>query len=709
MYRCKERRASLPVLYCLLIFGVTSSRAADRVLVNIDGQFDVAAVEARDAEVSLLDRDGRSALRIATGHKDTWPGVTLKAPSGAWNLATFTHVAFDVANAGPHDVQVSGRVDSPDVEGERAWVQESIRLAPGDKGILRVALKRRLPERLGQKLFGMRGYPGGFDNQKGIDPGQVDRLLVFVGRPAKNHVLEIKSVRAIGSVDPPKWPAMGPDEFFPMIDKYGQFNHKDWPGKTRGDEDLERRIDEERKDLAAHSGPGGWNRYGGWATGPPLKATGHFRVDRYRGKWWLVDPEGSLFWSHGIDCVRSSNGYTPITDREFYFAELPPKDSPFGPFHGKSSWAPHGYYQDKGVYSTFNLTGANLLRKYGPDWKGRFADLCHRRLRSWGLNTIGNWSDPDIYLLRKTPYVATINSGRKPIAGSSGYWGKFPDPFDPDFAETLRRNMDNQEGKAADDPWCVGFFVDNELSWGDEFSLGLATLGSPPEQAAKQAFVHDLKAKYRAVTKLNEAWGTNHASWDAILETTEPPDKEKARDDLTAFYTRIAEQYFRVCREAVKAVAPKTLYLGCRFAWVNDRAVLAAAKYCDVISFNRYRDSVADFTLPEGVDKPAIIGEFHFGALDRGMFHTGLRPVASQEDRANAYRSYVEGALGNRYLVGTHWFQFGDQATTGRGDGENYQIGFLDICDTPYPETVSASRRVGSAMYRIRLEAAAPK
>ena len=25
--------------------------------------------------------------------------------------------------------------------------------------------------------------------------------------------------------------------------------------------------------------------------------------------------------------------------------------------------------------------------------------------------------------------------------------------------------------------------------------------------------------------------------------------------------------------------------------------------------------------------------------------------------------------------------------------GENYQIGFVDICDTPYPETIAASRR----------------
>ena len=123
-----------------------------------------------------------------------------------------------------------------------------------------------------------------------------------------------------------------------------------------------------------------------------------------------------------------------------------------------------------------------------------------------------------------------------------------------------------------------------------------------------------------------------------------------------------------------------------------------------MIGYNLYRDSVADFRLPEGVDKPVIIGEFHFGALDRGMFHTGLRPTASQQARAEAYRDYVTGALENPASSARHWFQYGDQATTGRGDGENYQIGLVDICDRPYPETIAAVREVGNSMYRLRLE-----
>jgi hypothetical protein len=302
----------------------------------------------------------------------------------------------------------------------------------------------------------------------------------------------------------------------------------------------------------------------------------------------------------------------------------------------------------------------------------------------------------------KTPYVITVSGRGRQIEGSEGYWGKFPDPFDPSLERALAKALQARQ-EVIGDPWCLGYFVGNELSWGDELSLAEATLASPADQPAKAEFVGDLKAKYGAVGKLNEAWGSGHASWEDLLEATERPAGEKAREDLAAFYTRIAEAYFRVCRDAVQAADPRGLYLGCRFAWVNDRAIRAAAKYCDVVSFNRYRKTVADLQLPEGVDKPVVIGEFHFGALDRGMLHTGLQPVADQQARAAAYRDYVQGALENPWIVGTHWFQYGDQATTGRGDGENYQIGFLDICDTPYTETIRASRDVGYGMYRLRL------
>ena len=71
------------------------------------------------------------------------------------------------------------------------------------------------------------------------------------------------------------------------------------------------RREPEAKDLAEHPGPEDWDQYGGSLNGPQLKATGFFRTEKVNGKWWLVDPDGQLFFSHGMDCVRPQDS-TPI-------------------------------------------------------------------------------------------------------------------------------------------------------------------------------------------------------------------------------------------------------------------------------------------------------------------------------------------------------------------------------------------------------------
>jgi len=587
-------------------------------------------------------------------------------------------------------------VDNPGADGVKNCVTGNVEVGPGENATLNVRIfpsRWRLSKPL--KLIGMRGYP---THSGKIDTANVTQLVIFVNRPEKDYVFEISNIRASGTVE-----SVEVENFIPFIDEFGQYMHKDWPGKTHSEQELIASERIERKDLASHPGPEHRNKYGGWSIGPERRATGSFRVEKYLGKWWLVDPEGCLFWSHGIDCVHSSTS-TPITDREEYFSSLPKSNSRYAAFYGTASWAPHGYLKDRGPYKTYDLFRANLLRKYGRDWQNVFDAITQERLRSWGFNTIGNWSDEGIYLMRKTPYVCTVNSNSRKLEGSDGYWGKFFDVFDPEFEKSVRAAFEKEKGRTAEDPWCIGYFVHNELSWGDDISLAVATLISPAEQPAKRAFLKDLQDKYTYVANLNRVWGTAYSSWDAFLMSREAPDKDRARVDLQDFYQRTAERYFRTIRSAMTSVAPLKLYLGCRFAWANDIATNAASKYCDVVSFNKYTYSVEDFRPTMEVERPIIIGEFHFGALDRGMFHTGLRSTANQKDRAEKYKEYVRGALRNPYIVGTHWFQYKDQATTGRGDGENYQIGFLDVCDRPYPEIVEAAREVGYSLYEYRLK-----
>jgi hypothetical protein len=663
------------------------------VLFDFGPGFDAGSIATSDAKATVTPA---GALRIELGHKEPWPGVTLKAPRGKWDLSAYEYVSLDVTNRSNQRLTVSCRVDNPGADGTNHCVTDQVSLDPGASQTLTVRVFP-VPWKLDEPLvlIGMRGNPV---HAGKLDTAHVTQLIVFTTRPAQDHVIEIDNIRAGGQVQ-----VLDASSFLPFIDEFGQYIHKEWPNKIHSVAALLLQNQKEQEDLETHTRPQGWNKYGGWTDGPRLKATGYFRVQKHKGKWWIVDPTGRLFWSHGIDCVHIANP-TPITDRQRYFRDLPGQDSPPAKFYGQGSWAPHGYYSTHTPYKTYDFSLANLLRKHGEEFENAFADVTHQRLESWGVNTIANWSDERVYLLRLTPYVGTIHFEARTLEGSEGYWGKFYDVFDASFQENLRAKLESERGKSAGDPWCLGYFVHNELSWGDDTSLATAALASGADQPAKIAFVNDLEARYETIENLNQVWGTAYASWTAMLESRQTPDKVKAREDLQEFYTKTAETYFSTIRKELKRVAPNQLYLGCRFAWVNDRAAQAAAKFCDVVSYNRYEYSVADLKMPGETDMPLIIGEFHFGALDRGMFHTGLRRTESQQDRAGKYRSYVQSALRNPAIIGTHWFQYKDQPTTGRGDGENYQIGFVDICDTPYPEIVQAAREVALSMYGYRFD-----
>jgi len=681
------RRVWLSAAFALAAIG---ARAGDDLIVP--GKF-----ATTDARCILSAAGGKPVWRVTTGTNQDWPGIALPAPNGHWDLSNRAAVDLNVKNIDTNPVTVCCRVDNPGADGKDHCANGQVTVPPGQPSRLHVMLKRAGDDKLGGKLFGMNGYPVTLGGPGTIDPSNITQLLVFVTKPSQAHVFELSDFRAAGIDTPPTAWTTDAVPFFPFIDTFGQYRHKDWPGKTKSLAELAAKRDTEAGELAGRPGPGDWDKFGGAASGPRLNATRYFRTEKYRGKWWLVDPDGHLFFSHGIDCVGATES-TPISERENWFEDFPSQPE-FQQFDSRARPL-LGHYAGKSP-ECFSFDSANLLRKYGSEWPAENRKIIQRRMRSWGVNTIGNWSDSGLATMQATPYTDTIGSGgSKMIEGSEGYWGKFPDVFEPSFASALQRAAQSKRGRSANDPWCIGYFSDNEMSWGDEWSIALAAMKSGMDQAAKKVFVGDLEAKYGDISRLNAAWGVHHASWDALLASQSAPDKTKARVDLETFYTKAAEQYFRCARQAVKSVAPNQLYLGCRFAWVNARAAAAAAKYCDVVSYNIYKTSVADFQFNGGADVPLIIGEFHFGALDRGLFHPGLVPTENQRARAEAYKEYMLGALRHPQFVGCHWFQYRDEPVTGRSwDGENYQIGFVDVADTPYRELVDAARAVGYQLY----------
>ena len=623
-----------------VIFAWTAALAAGAWAETLWPGPDTVMRAQTDSSIISALQDG--SVVVTTGVKAKWPGVRMAFAKGEADLSRFGRFVVTVSNTTHETRTVHLSVKGKGVQGQGPG--GSVTLKPHTTGEI-IAKVRSLPWALDEplKLEGMNGRPSAQDGAGGgFDIRHVTSFHIFFNQDGKASGFSVLRVSADGNVKPPKM--LSAKTFLPFVDQFGQFIHDEWPGKVHDEAELIRTKADEDAWLAANGAtpiPEA-DRFGGWAGGPQLKATGFFRTEKVNGKWWLVDPDGRLFFSHGVDCVGVGSGTTGITFREKYFSWLPAKADPvFGMFWGRCTWpAAHGFYKDPShlPYDSFSFSTANLRRKYGAEWKATYIDRAHHRLRSWGLNTIANWSWHEIYSIDRTPYTLCLGTGGTPrLKDSKGWWGALPDPFNPEFEKKFRERARTAAKTMRDDPWCIGVFVDNELSWNGE-------------------------ARMEAVS----------------------------------------ERYFSTIRRVLREELPNHLYLGCRIAWGTDVIYRAAARHCDVVSVNIYKRRPVRDLPPGAEDKPMINGEFHFGALDRGLFHTGLVATRNQDERAQCYRDFVNACLDHPRFVGTHWFQWQDQALTGRFDGENYQIGFLNVADVPYPELVQAARDVAHTMYRRR-------
>ena len=645
-------------------------------------------------------------LRLTTQANSVSPGVLIK---GSWNISKYNLLSVELTNYDKKgSMNVAIRLENPgaSIEKGQGILVDNVSVSSGNSKELTIPIPQEPPfPEVGEKLFGMRYTPYRVSGQvASLNRKNVNCIAIYLNKPRADWNWGIKKITArVGTpLAMPDWMLLPPDKFFPFIDIYGQFKHKEWPGKTKSDSDLKEALKTEIADIEAHTGPTDRDQFGGWKSGPKQEATGHFYVKKIDGKWWMVDPEGNLYWSHGVVRVTPSSAITPLGDREIYFTNLPKDGDPFAEFYTTRDELLYPYYVARNIKKTYDFSAANIKRKYGDDWRTKYAEMAHKRLKSWGMNTIANSSDKTICLMDKTPYTDRIELKSPDIEGTFNFhgWWKFKDPFHPEFRTNFRKQLQERK-KELDDPWCFGFFVDNEISWGGPSAIAEWILQSPVTQPAKIEMVKRLQKKYGKIGKLNDVWKSNYSSWKDMLKTQAMPPSGSLQDCMD-FTSVVTEEYFKNVRDEFKKVAPNKLYLGCRFAGSNEKVLRIAAKYCDVISYNIYRTSLSSFSLPEGIDKPVMIGEFHFGALDRGLFHPGLVDAKNQVARGEAYEKYVTSALRHPNIIGTHWHQFSDQATTGRFDGEDFQVGFTDVCDKPYEETIEKIREVGYNMYEIR-------
>jgi hypothetical protein len=162
------------------------------------------------------------------------------------------------------------------------------------------------------------------------------------------------------------------------------------------------------------------------------------------------------------------------------------------------------------------------------------------------------------------------------------------------------------------------------------------------------------------------------------------------------------EKYLETICAAVKKYDPNHLTLGLRFVGRTSDDVLRTGRVFDVCSMNvyEYEPTMQLDNCYRLTGRPIIIGEFHIGAPGNGL-SAGLVQAKDQKERGVAYRYYVEQAASLDCFLGAHWFQWRDQSPLGRRDGENYNIGFVDINDRPYKELVEAAKETNKRLYEV--------
>jgi len=473
----------------------------------------------------------------------------------------------------------------------------------------------------------------------------------------------------------------------PYLDRFGQVRAVDWPDKIHSAEVLQRELAAELAGASETALKLGTSRYGGWKDGPHREATGRFRTEKLDGRWWLVDPEGYLFFSTGA-CIAGTEAFTPATafrTRQRFFEWLPEQGHPH-------HWL--GIVKRGGV-AFANYPAMNAAAALGKNWQQISRNGIHDRMRGWGMNTLGAWSHKKLQQDRKTPYVLLASiwwqNGRKVPA-------PFREDYVPELCEAIRRHA-----WAKNDPYCLGIFIGNEFEWPDRFTPMVLEL--PDGDSTKQWVIEQLKRKHGTLTALNAAWNTNATSWLAAVHKSSKTHEQAAAKDIEPLYLPYARAFFQKSKEAVEKILPGTLFLGCRCHRGPNVLGRAAVGHADVFSVNVYDSQVRAWQVPEDAEIPVIASEFHFGAVDHGVPSPGLSAVWDQRQQGLAYARYLASALANPRFVGVHWFEWNDQSAAGRKDRENHAVGFVDVTGRGNHPFVDIVGRVNTNKEKVRSQA----
>jgi hypothetical protein len=468
---------------------------------------------------------------------------------------------------------------------------------------------------------------------------------------------------------------LDPAQYFPLVDRYGQPTFARYPGKVQSDADLKAEIPAEKRHVAGWSAASPYNKYGGQLH-PKWHdiATGYYHIARHNGFQWLIDPTGAPLFYTGVCTANIPSGdATPVAGREAIFAWLPAKNSEFGSVLRENIWG-----GEPGI-TYVGFDDANLIRKYGANWKTRATDAEKARIRAWGFSGMGKWT-ADWSDVPRIPVLAL---------GSVPNLVRHPDFFDPEVVSKVRASLTDQIKPRLKDSNVVGW------SFGNEFDEVVTTdeireiLKKPAGTPSRDALLN---------YAVREIYGGD-LSKATTLSTGADADIEKLRQ----FY---ADRFYGFIHDTIKGIDPNHLFLGwwlVPYWWQNESDWKLQGAHVDVMGIDYYNHSFTDPTLLRWIresGKPVIVGEYSFPPSYNGTrgFGNFQSTVPTPADAGTAYSQWIAQTATNPNVVGVCWFEMRDEPITGRGPGhgpdvvygEHYAFGLVDVTDAPKWDLVDA-------------------
>lgn len=391
------------------------------------------------------------------------------------------------------------------------------------------------------------------------------------------------------------------------------------------------------------------------------KSSRFFRVEQRNGVWWFITPDGKPFFSNGVNVIDT--GTTP----ENYRQKNP-------------EWALFRFYKNE------------------KEWR----DETFKRLKSWNFNTIGGWSDEKLEASGEMPYVKTF------------YWGDKLVPWGDVFSEETERHI-NERAKIEipplkDDKNLIGYFTDNELKWWDD-TVFYYFLTQPTENKTRQVLMRLIREHYKNnFDRLKHDFETGAAQDFAGLERetrlTLKPTGEGA-EIIDKFMFLLASRYYKMVHDAIRRHDKNHLILGDRYpSWYSQAVVRASIPFVDVVSTNYMADwndgNISAFyldSLHRLTKKPVIVTEYYMCATENRSGNKNSSAafpiVQTQKERAKSFQTNLTAYAELPYVIGAHWFQYYDEPANGRdSDGEDFNMGLIDIDNRPYEELTAAAASI---------------